>query len=252
MPDLLHIGLPCNISPSKERRDFYKGKEIHFNDAVFGDVLFSFRDILPQFIPIGESRALAKKYVTAIDGLLLTGGRDMSPSFYGEKALAKKYTGETKRPRFEIWLVRYALQYGIPILGICQGCQVINVALGGTLFQDLPAQDGTRKAHSSKGRKVTDCRHPIRIMQDSRLSRILRKKRLVVNSAHHQAVNKVGRGLRIAAEAEDGVIEAIERAGEPFCMGLQWHAEQMAGDTFNRKIFLAFFKACREARESGI
>jgi putative glutamine amidotransferase len=89
-------------------------------------------------------------------------------------------------------------------------------------------------------------------MEDSRLRGMVGKKRMAVNSAHHQAIKKVGRRLRVCAEAEDGVIEAIERAGDGFCLGLQWHAEQMAGDPLNRKIFLAFFKACREAREGSL
>jgi putative glutamine amidotransferase len=251
MPDPLQIGLPCNISPSTERRPFYKDKEIHFNDAQFAEGLLSFRGVLPLFIPIGESEALAEKYIQAVDGLLLTGGRDMSPAFYGEKALAKRLRGEVKRPRFEIRLVRRALQRGLPVLGICQGCQVINVALGGSLYQDIKLQAPGGIRHQAGSQKVADCSHRIIIERESRLGRATGKKEMIVNSAHHQAVKKLGRRLRAAARAEDGIIEAIERAGEPFCLGLQWHAEQMAREKNHRRIFLTFFEACRKARHTS-
>ena len=246
MANPLIIGLPCNISPAEDKRSFYRSKELHFNDAVFSDLFLSLRNVLPFFIPIAESENTAEKYIQTIDGLFLTGGSDMSPLFYGEGSLKKKWQGETKRPRFEILLVKRALKHQKPILGICQGCQVLNVACGGSLYQDIRMQKVSDRKHLISGEKVSACRHRIQIVKQSRLHRIVGKESLVVNSAHHQAIKKVGKTMRITATAADGIIEAIESTGESFCLGVQWHAEQMATSPFQKKIFSTFLRACRE------
>jgi putative glutamine amidotransferase len=163
-----------------------------------------------------------------VDGVLLTGGGDVDPVFYGEDRHPSTVDAEPGRDEFEIDLARRALTRGTPLLAICRGVQVLNVAAGGTLVQDIPSEIATGLAHSVQQPKDLEC-HDIHVEPGSRLSRILGEAAPAcscrVNSRHHQAVGAVAPGFLVSARAADGVVEAIEKPDAPFCIGVQWHPE---------------------------
>jgi putative glutamine amidotransferase len=176
--------------------------------------------------PLGQgdtTRLLAR-----LDGLVLSGGPDLAPEAYGAKPHVELGSTEPGLDAFEYRLAREALRLGMPILGICRGAQALNVARGGTLHQHLPDVIGDAIAH----RQIEDGRlptHPVTILPASRLADVLGATQLMVNSFHHQAVDRLGNGLRACAWAPDGTIEGIEDPGEAFVLAVQWHAETLQG-----------------------
>ncbi len=157
--------------------------------------------------------------IERLDGICLSGGPDLDPIAYGapDRHVELGPT-EPSLDAFELELVKLALERGLPILAICRGAQALNVACGGTLHQHVPGHRQTAMA--------TETTHAVTISARSRLHRIVGARTIAVNSFHHQAVDRVGRGLRVVARAEDGTIEGIEGAG--FTVGVQWHAETLA------------------------
>ena len=182
----------------------------------------------------GEPRVLhpesdrAEDVVGEIDGLLLTGGGDVDPALYGEARHATFGAAEPGRDVYEIDLTRRATERNLPILAICRGIQVLNVARDGTLIQDIPAQVEAGLNHSVTAAPCAIA-HQVWITNDTLLERLLgeRVEREVcdVNSRHHQSLNALGRGLVVSATAPDGVIEAVEDPEQRFCVGVQWHPE---------------------------
>ena len=173
------------------------------------------RGALPFLIPVS---ARAADYVGAIDGLLLQGGADISPLSYGEEPRKPEWSGDPMRDRFEIELVRACIAAGKPVLGICRGAQIINVALGGSLHQDIPA-------HRSEGYDTHA--HEVRLEPASGLARLYGElgPRHVV-SIHHQAINRLGRDLVVEARSvDDGIVEAIRMKGTSYVCAVQWHPE---------------------------
>jgi len=175
------------------------------------------------------------------DGLLLTGGGDIDPIFYhGNLTHLKIYNVDRKRDDYEKRLIDNALDLNIPILGICRGMQLVNVHLGGTLIPDL--EEAGYKSHTSNG--VNENRHNVNSKDNSYLKTIVGNKTGIVNSSHHQAVDKVGQGLEIAARSDDGVIECLEskiNTKETFILLIQWHPERMdANNPFSRNILKEF------------
>jgi putative glutamine amidotransferase len=164
--------------------------------------------------PVGDAEAVLER----LDGICLSGGPDLDPEAYGARERHPEL-GETEPSldAFELALARAALARGVPILGVCRGAQALNVAAGGTLHQHV---DGHRQ--SEPGTLTTEI---VRIADGTRLARILGTGPLAVNSFHHQAVDRVGAGLRVVARASDGTVEAVEGAG--FTLGVQWHAEAL-------------------------
>ncbi|MGC9467166.1 MAG: gamma-glutamyl-gamma-aminobutyrate hydrolase family protein [Anaerolineae bacterium] len=163
-----------------------------------------------------------------LDGLLLSGGEDIAPAYYGQET--EPWTGrvDEERDQSEIGLVRIWLATGKPLLAICRGHQVLNVALGGSLIQDIMAQVPNALDHATvPGRPMEQVVHTVEIELGSRLSEILGDTELAVNSAHHQAVALPGKGLSPIAHAPDGVLEATELPNHPFCVTVQWHPEAM-------------------------
>jgi putative glutamine amidotransferase len=163
-----------------------------------------------------------------LDGLLLSGGEDIAPTCYGQDV--EPWTGlvDKARDRSEIGLVRRWLATEKPLLAICRGHQVLNVALGGSLIQDIMAQVPNALDHAYvPGRPMETIVHTVEIEAGSRLAAILGGPELAVNSAHHQAVARPGQDLTVVARAPDGVLEATELAEHPFCVSVQWHPEAM-------------------------
>ncbi len=178
--------------------------------------------------------------VARLDGLLLAGGVDVDPSLYGEPPHARLGRVERDRDDLELALTREAAARGVPILGVCRGAQVLGVAFGGKLHQDLPSDLGTR-VHAAEGDAAA--RHRVRLAAGSRLRGILETDEVEVNSFHHQAISVVASGLRAVAWSEEGVIEGVESEPGGFLIGVQWHPEQMSESEPARRLFAAFVKA---------
>jgi len=192
----------------------------------------------------------ARKVLDEIDGVLLTGGGDVDPVFYGEDRHPLTHDAEPGRDEFEIDLARRAMTGDVPLLAICRGAQVLNVAAGGTLVQDIPSAVASDLVHSVPEPKNLDC-HDIDILPGTRLSSALGASAAAacscrVNSRHHQSVDKTGGGLVVSARARDGVVEAIEKPDAPFCIGVQWHPENFWETGEFRPLFDAFVTAARE------
>lgn len=185
---------------------------------------------LPVILPmIGEDHPqydeLMDKAVSMVDGLIMTGGPDISPDYYGEERLP--FCGETlsERDKADMTLIKKAIAAGKPILGICRGLQVVNVALGGTLYQDLDSQIQTEIAHQRTDKGYA---HTVQVKKNSLLFDIVGKESFKVTSRHHQAVKKPAPGLVATAFSEDGVIEALEFENAYPGLMVQWHPENLA------------------------
>ena len=183
-----------------------------------------------------------------VDGVLLTGGDDVAPGRYGEERHAAVVEVPPERDEFEIALVQEARRRHLPILAICRGVQVLNVACGGSLVQDIPSQMAGALEHRVKALPASNIGHEVRIEKDSLLARLL-GERLTdadtchVNSRHHQAVKTLAPGFRVVATAPDGVVEAIEDPSTPFCLGVQWHPENLWRTGEFRALFEGFVAA---------
>lgn len=176
-----------------------------------------------------------------VDGLLMTGGNDYDPSLYGEKNTTPDHSKiMTQRSLFDIKIVKSAIIKDTPVLGICGGMQAINIAFGGAIVQHIPHTVETDINHES--RDATQVAHTVSVEFDTLLHTIVQKETFEVNSFHHQALKTLGKGLRVNARAEDGIIEGIESTQHRFCMGVQWHPEYLVTIS-DKKIFEAFVKA---------
>jgi putative glutamine amidotransferase len=177
--------------------------------------------------------------------LVLAGGGDIDPRLYGARAHETNYMIDPARDRFEIRLVEHALSSGMPVLAICRGMQILNVALGGDLVAHVPERWGEGILHRAPPRVPVT--HDVEIEPGSRLFRILGEARIPVVSWHHQAVDRMGDGLRIVAHSDDGLPEAVEMAGAAWVLGVQWHPEL---DAHISPPQAALFRAVVRAAES--
>ena len=188
--------------------------------------------------------------IAGLDGVMLTGGGDVDPAKYGETPHATMDAAEPGRDTFELALVTLARERQLPLLAICRGIQVLNVACGGTLVQDIPSQVPGAMSHRLEvpPHQPMEFAHEIWIDKDSQLSRIMRERlsdtdACDVNSRHHQAIRQLAAGFIVSATAPDGVIEAIEDPGARFCLGVQWHPENYFRTGEFRSLFEAFLDA---------
>jgi len=180
---------------------------------------------VPVILPIDGHGV--EEVLAAIDGLVLPGGADLHPSLYGETAVHPTVYGlNPDRDRFELDLVCAAVARNLPVLAICRGIQVLNVALGGTLYQDVPDQHPAHHEHRQTA-PPSEPSHTIRLEPDSCLARLYAADRVPANSFHHQAVKAVAPGLRAVGWSPDGLVEALESPSHDFAVGLQWHPEVM-------------------------
>ncbi|WP_284350000.1 gamma-glutamyl-gamma-aminobutyrate hydrolase family protein [Roseisolibacter agri] len=209
---------------------------------------------VPLMIPLfADDLATVRALYEHLDGLLIPGGVDMDPVNYGEPMRPEVGRLDAARDAVELQLARWAIADGMPVLGLCRGAQVINVACGGSLYQDIPAQLGTHLQHDcypTRGFTRTHLAHPVAVTPGSRLEAALERSSVQVNSMHHQSVKTLGEGLAITAVAPDGVVEAVEGTGEGFVVGVQWHPEVFdADDPSSKPLFEAFVRACVEYSE---
>ena len=200
---------------------------------------------LPLLIPYMKHSALLDEVTDLCDGFLFTGGGDLDPNFFGEPTSPHCGKIEPLRDEWDFASAHRALTSGKPILGICRGIQVLNVALGGTLYQDIPTEYKTEIFHSQTN-GLHAYSHSIRIVEGSPLHALLGKSEIKGNSFHHQAIKALGRGLVPCAYAEDGIIEAVYSVEHPYLRAYQWHPERLFdADLYHKKIFSEFVGACR-------
>ncbi len=199
---------------------------------------------LPVIIPETVSPAELDGLQQRLDGLLLTGGADVDPARFNGKPNPKVYGIDAQRDEVEINLARLAAATGLPFLGICRGIQVINVALGGTLFTDIADQlPGALKHDYDSSTERAREAHPVQLESGSALAHILGGNSVRVNSLHHQGIEKIAAGLRPIATAPDQLVEAVELPGHPFGLGVQWHPEAMPDSLQMQALFRAFVEA---------
>jgi putative glutamine amidotransferase len=205
---------------------------------------------IPVLLPPQLDEAALGRLWERLDGLVLTGGGDIDPARFGEPRHPATSEVSEARDALELGLVGKALADDVPLFAICRGLQVVNVALSGNLYQDIADQMGSQLPHSQKEPRDQPS-HKVKVLgEGTRLGTILGALELEVNSMHHQAIKKLGEGLREVAWAPDGVIEAAElEAPERFLVGVQWHPEELVGrDAAARRLFAALVERARDRR----
>lgn len=200
---------------------------------------------LPVMIPLHMSEATLRGIFERLDGLFLPGGEDIDPANYGADRHEMLGATDKERDRTELLLTRWAIESGMPVLGVCRGAQMINVACGGTLYQDILSERPDLAKHDYFPPHFERYRisHRIDIAPDSLLAHAMGSVH-EVNSMHHQGIDRLGFGLRVVAWAEDGLPEAIEAPSLPYVVGVQWHPEELARtDQMNANLFYDFVRA---------
>lgn len=233
------------ITTSIESRD--NGREFSVLNNTYKEAILKAGGI-PLLIPVNSSE-YAKEVIQYLDGILLSGGEDVHPLFYGEPPLTKLQTLSPERDRWELELFKQAMKKNIPLLGICRGSQIINVALGGTLYQDIDSQLPGVNGHHPTGIKGDEIYHNIDIDLGSELYKIFIVEKLGINSFHHQGIKKLADNLKISSFSEDGIIESYEYAKmeSQYIVGVQWHPEGMIGKHKEfLKLFENFVERCKK------
>ena len=201
---------------------------------------------IPVILPLSDIPEDIDRIIRLFDGILFTGGPDIDPVIYGSVDITGTVDVDARRDAFEIPLMRLARDSEMPTLCICRGIQILNVAMGGTVYEDIPSQYPTDLHHMQKT-SFSNPSHTVTIEKKSRLHELLGSDQIWVNSCHHQAIRRLANGLTVAARSSDGLIEAVELPGERFCSGVQWHPERLGYDNPSScAIFRAFVEACRE------
>ncbi|MBB5508947.1 gamma-glutamyl-gamma-aminobutyrate hydrolase family protein [Paraburkholderia atlantica] len=227
----LRIGVSARIFHPEPGAKGLRGKTLQYLEESIAHWVMS-RDVLVFMIPtvghqgmLHPSNIRLRDYAKHLDGLLLQGGADVSPQTYAETASSHEWPGDRVRDMYELELLHEFVESGKPVLGVCRGCQLINVAFGGTLYQDIATDVPTANAHVNEN--YDQHRHGVHFPDGSTLLNMFPGRRdAIVNSIHHQAVKTLGRDLNIeAVSASDGIIEAVRYRRAPFVMGVQWHPE---------------------------
>jgi len=229
---MLKIGISACFFHADPARPIFKGMTLQYIEQNVAHWLMQ-RDVLAFMVPSPEgstkrpgSKATVDAYAGELDGLVLMGGSDVCPETYGEKALKPEWSGDRIRDDYEVALLRAFVRQRKPVLGVCRGAQVINVAMGGTLYQDLGTQAPFALNHRNWAIYEENC-HATSFAPGSGLARIYPKTGLVkTNSIHHQAVKALGRDLVVEAWSEpDRIVEALRWKGPSYLFGVQWHPE---------------------------
>jgi len=207
---------------------------------------------IPLILPPTPTSTARRRLLARLDGLIISGGDfDIHPNHYGEKPIKPLGNIKAERSDFELEMAAAALKEDLPVLGICGGAQAINVALGGSLYQDIRAQVPGAQEHQ-QSRKAVQRGHRITIQPRTLLKKIVGRSHTEVNTTHHQAVKTLGRCLIVNATASDGVVEGIESTGHTFVIGVQWHPEILASrQRHQRNIFSALVARAARRRASA-
>jgi putative glutamine amidotransferase len=251
------IGVSANYLHADKDRPLYRGKTLQYSEER---LMLAVADAgaLPFVIPDLRDPKRMRELVATLDGIVLSGGADVDPASYNEPGIDERWPGDTVRDAFEIGLVAIARERHLPVLGVCRGAQVLNVAFGGSLWQDIPTQLPNADVHRDWHR-YDQTGHAIELKPGSWIASVYGgRSEIVVNSVHHQALKRIGEPLRVTAAAADGIVEAVEHidheAGAWF-VGIQWHpewieAERVAADpdangwTDGGPIFRRFAELC--------
>ena len=200
----------------------------------------------PVVLPMTEDLWVLEDILRGCSGLLLPGGHDVEPALYGQALLPECGELCRSRDKLEGRLLTWALERDIPILGICRGAQMLNVHLGGTLYQDLPTQRPASLEHSQQP-PYEQTTHRVTVLEGGLLAGLIGAGELAVNSLHHQAIDRVASGLVVDALSEDGLVEGVHLPGKRFVLGVQWHPEYCCEQqTEALGIFRGFLKACQD------
>jgi len=208
----------------------------------------------PVIIPVMTDISTLKDIIKDLDGLIMTGGEDVNPLYYNETPIPDINDIDSVRDIYDLVTIKLATDRNIPVLGICRGEQLLNIAFGGTLYQDIPQQHPNKSIEHSRKQAEEENMHTVSILANSQLAKILDKSDISVNTSHHQAVRKVAPGFLATAKSPDGIIEAIEAYPNRSVMGVQWHPERHIerGDTSMLKVFQFFINEAsifRKAKE---
>lgn len=202
---------------------------------------------IPLLIPVGLSLTHLRELFQSLDGILLVGGGDLDPALFNGEPHPRIYDIDSARDEMEIELVHMAARQQKPLLGICRGAQVINVALGGSLYTDIADQlKGALKHDYFPDYPRDTLAHKVKIMDQTRLEKIIGEDEIQVNSLHHQGLARIGEELRVSAWSPDGLAEAVELLGHRFLMGVQWHPEWLTQYPHHFALFEAFIQAAAE------
>lgn len=200
-------------------------------------------------LPVVEDPSTIRQQIALVDGIVLSGGYDVNPYHYGEEPTALLEEIHPERDAYELQAIKFADELKKPLLGICRGMQILNVAYGGTLYQDISHAPGERVKHRQKAKRFEPT-HTVDVVEGTMLHEIVDTPTLATNSFHHQAIRELAPGFVVNAQARDGVIEGIEMPGDRFMLALQWHPEMMAPtDPSMQALFKYFIKAVTEDKD---
>lgn len=204
-----------------------QSKGYHTVKSTYINAVFAAGGI-PINIPIIKDEEDYETYANLVDGIIFTGGLDISPLTYGENPVKEINLMSSRRDEYELGLFKKVYEMKKPILGICRGSQLMNVALGGSLYQDINTQVQEALGHAPKSMEADEFFHWINIERNSQLYEIFGKDKIQVNSFHHQAIKELGKDLKVIALSEDGIIEGIQGTKEGFVLGVQFHPEALS------------------------
>ncbi len=241
--------------------------DIKHNEEVCADYLSEYTDYpdsieraggIPLLVPPLADDADLREVLRGVHGIVLVGGDDFEPSVFGQEKHEKATLMFPRRQEFDFRLTAMVLEMGLPVMGVCCGEQIINLALGGTLHQHVPDAYGMQIVHA-RGKELARCGehryHKVEVEPDSLLAEIIGAGEVKVNSIHHQAIDKLAEGLRVSARSVDGLVEVIEyadRREKGFMLGVEWHPEQLsAQQPEHLALFEALVKAAIEYRNGG-
>jgi len=240
------IGITISRQKNNKNAPYFRNPEAY-------SVAISKAGGIPLLIPLGLSDEQLEQVLLVIDGLLLSGGGDVDPETYGVISDNDSTNIDPDRDRVEFVLVKRSIEKKKPFLGICRGLQVVNVALGGTLYTNIPKQYPTKINHrQTMNEPLGSTSHSVRIVPGSKLEDILGAKKLFVNSRHHQGIKRMADKLIASAYAPDELIEAIEIPKYPFGIAVQWHPENLVEYEPMLKIFQAFVCAAADAQKHPV
>ncbi|RMF05591.1 MAG: gamma-glutamyl-gamma-aminobutyrate hydrolase family protein [Chloroflexi bacterium] len=240
------IGIPCRLDTS----GLYPGRPVDAQNTAYTRAVIESGGI-PILIPVEVNGVMLDTLFNRVDGILFSGGGDIDPAYYNQPHLVDNLSDiQQIRDEHELRLIRMAIDKGKPFLAICRGMQVMNVATGGTLYQDLATQNPNTIRHdfyySDEQLPRNYIAHNVQLEKSSRLYNILQSDRVPVNSLHHQAIREVGSTVQVTGRAEDGVVEVLEIKDHPFALGVQWHPEELYSESAEaRKLFDAFVGVSR-------